>query len=123
MLGHEALPRRFWAKVEEDERGCWIWTGAKTTGYGRYSPPKAKRLVLAHRYAFENLVGPVPAGLDLDHLCRTRACVNPAHLEPVTRQVNLLRGDTLARAHHEGRDCGFDRCKNCRRFRAARAAA
>src|SRR5699024_8246546 len=49
----------------------------------------------SHRTMYQAVIGPVPAGLDLDHLCRNRACCNPAHLEPVTRQTNLLRGNTI----------------------------
>ncbi|MEU8186009.1 HNH endonuclease signature motif containing protein [Micromonospora carbonacea] len=75
-----------------DVEACWIWTGSKNhAGYGSFSIGRARR-VGAHRWAYENLVGAVPAGLDLDHLCRVRACVNPAHLEPVTRRENLRRG-------------------------------
>lgn len=55
-----------------------------------------RRAVLAHRLAYEILVGPVPAGLTLDHLCRNRACMNPAHLEPVTMRANVLRGEAPA---------------------------
>jgi hypothetical protein len=109
---------RIQARVEIDDFGCWNWTGALTSnlpgkGYGRIQVgPKLK---LTHRVAYEALVGPIPEGLDLDHLCRNRKCCNPAHLEPVTRRENLLRGDTLTAAHHEGRDCGNLGCKSCRR--------
>lgn len=85
--------RRFWSRVEVpvDGDGCWIWTGCKAGfGYGR--PMYRGRSRSAHRIAYELLVGPIPAGLELDHLCRNPPCVNPAHLEPVTHQVNLLRG-------------------------------
>lgn len=109
---------RLWRRVEERESGCWEWTGALSSGYGRihHSPG---RLVYTHRLAYELLVGPIPEGMDLDHLCRNTKCCNVAHLEPVTRQVNLLRGETLTAAHAEGRDCGFAACKNCQRFRVA----
>ncbi len=61
-------------------------------GYGSFRGPGGKT-THAHRAAYELLIGPVPAGLHLDHLCRTPACVNPLHLEPVTNQVNTLRGE------------------------------
>jgi hypothetical protein len=110
---------RLLSKVEVADSGCWEWTAAKDpTGYGRFSV--ARSMDYAHRAAYKLLVGPIPAGLDLDHLCRNRGCVNPDHLEPVTRRENLLRSEeTLTKAHHDGRDCGFDGCKNCRRFRVA----
>lgn len=114
----KCVVHRFWAKVDIDPpSGCWLWTGAvdEATGYGRFWT--ADGLGYAHRIAHELFVGPIPAGLDIDHLCRVRRCVNPAHLEPVTRRENLLRGETLAAAHHVGRDCGFDACKSCKRFR------
>lgn len=81
---------RFWSKVEKTDT-CWLWTAAKNTdGYGRFKG--IDRLVQAHRFAYEQLIGPIPEGLHLDHLCRVRACVNPAHLEPVTLTENLRRG-------------------------------
>lgn len=74
------------------ENGCWEWEGALwRNGYGKTSRPvHATRL--AHRAFYTEHRGPIPAGMDLDHLCRNRACVNPAHLEPVSRAVNLDRG-------------------------------
>ena len=68
-------------------KNCWIWIGHITPlGYGRYS---AK---FAHRLVYELLVGKIPKGLELDHLCRNTRCVNPKHLEPVTHKENILRG-------------------------------
>ena len=86
---------RFWAKV--DTTGdCWEWQAARThDGYGVFTAPVRKK-VRAHRFAYEILVGPIPAGLEIDHLCRVRHCVNPAHLEAVTRQEHWRRGESFA---------------------------
>jgi hypothetical protein len=72
--------------------GCWEWTGRiGNKGYGRFDTFPPKREVPAHRVVYELMVGPVPDGLEIDHLCRNRACVRPDHLEPVTRQENCRR--------------------------------
>lgn len=80
--------------IEQDrgyETPCWVWQGSMyPNGYGRYYIEGIERLT--HRWMYEQLVGPIPDGLTLDHLCRVRACVNPAHLEPVTQRENILRG-------------------------------
>lgn len=89
-------PTRFWSKVDRSggNSACWPWAGGKTGpgGYGRFRAGRPGRLVPAHRYAYELMIGPIPDGLCLDHLCRNRSCVNPAHLEPVTNRENLHRG-------------------------------
>jgi hypothetical protein len=73
------------------ETGCWLWQASLTNnGYGRVRVDKCEWK--AHRYSFAVHRGPIPEGLDLDHLCRVRNCVNPDHLEPVTRAENLRRG-------------------------------
>jgi hypothetical protein len=91
---------RFWSKVTKSPNpdGCWTWTGARTTdGYGRFSitvEPGRYRHVKAHRWSYEHTIGPIPDGLTIDHhdqRCRNRACVNPDHLEPVTRTENIRR--------------------------------
>lgn len=83
---------RFVDKVRVLATDCWEWT-ARGTGRGQaYGAFWFNgRSGLAHRYAYETLIGPVPAGLELDHLCRFQRCVNPAHLEPVTPSVNIQR--------------------------------
>lgn len=103
MADYSILPARFWNKVNRNgpipshgpELGpCWLWTASYMgAGYGQFWFSGRNRY--AHRVAYEAVVGPIPEGLDLDHLCRTHGCVNPAHLEPVTRSVNLLRGNTI----------------------------
>jgi hypothetical protein len=82
--------------IEQDcgyETPCWVWQRSKMgNGYGCCRVDGV--LTAAHRVYYERFVGSIPDGLDLDHLCRVRACVNPAHLEPVTRAENLRRGST-----------------------------
>lgn len=105
---------RFWSYVKpagpltylggdeaRDEAACWEWIGHtaggnneggdnETKGYGTLRVGRGA--VYAHRLSYETFIGPIPAGLHIDHLCRNRLCVNPRHLEPVTQQVNVLRG-------------------------------
>ena len=85
---------RFWNFVSpEPNTGCWLWTGhCMKDGYGQFGI-KATEVLLAHRAAYKFFVGPIPDGLELDHLCKTRCCVNPRHLEPVTHLENIRRGD------------------------------
>ena len=84
---------RFWANVDRSE-SCWLWTGSLSRGYGQVM--MHGRMVRAHRYAYELLVGSIPTGLTIDHLCHVKNCVNPAHLEPVTQSENMRR------AHRDG---------------------
>ena len=91
---------RFMAKVSpEPNSGCWLWTGAAhPNGYGSFN--LASRLTdKAHRISYEHFVGDIPDGLEIDHKCRVRCCVNPAHLEPVTHLVNMKRGVLGRRTH------------------------
>ena len=86
---------RFWAKVKiGGPTDCWLWQGAKNSrGYGRFHVEGTRwQRVGAHRIAYEMAKGPIPNGLQTDHLCRTPACVNPTHLETVTSRTNTLRG-------------------------------
>lgn len=91
------------ARVTWQPDGCWQWTGALNNGYGIIGQDGTTRRV--HRVVYEALRGPVPVGLDLDHLCRNRACCNVTHLEPVTRRENLRRGigPEITRTRHAAR--------------------
>ena len=85
MKGLECLPAR-WQGLIKAESDCWIWTGGlRGDGYGKL------RNRQAHRVIYERIVERIPEGLELDHLCRVTACVNPTHLEPVTRLENMRR--------------------------------
>ena len=142
--GHQA---NFWRHVPERPEGaCWIWRGGLMhNGYGRFNlpPTELKRpSAAAHRLAYELLIGPVPDSLDMDHLCRVRACVNPAHLEPVTRSENLrrsestvigsnirkthcIRGHSLTDAHIVITKLGIVKrhCRPCRKMHSANSYA
>ena len=120
-----------------DENGCWIFQGAKVRGYGRFAIGTKTRgdrvLTSPHRVAYMYFVGPIPDGLELDHLCRVPACCNPDHLEPVTSSENVRRGTSLpavnARKTHCKRGHPFDeantmidcngsrQCRVCRNLR------
>ena len=90
----EDCAKRFWSKVLKTD-GCWSWTASRDRGYGRFWV--GKKLFWVHRLSHEVFKGPIPAGLQIDHLCRNRSCVNPDHLEAVTARVNTLRsGSTSA---------------------------
>ncbi|MFD0772635.1 HNH endonuclease signature motif containing protein [Streptomonospora algeriensis] len=97
---------RFWRSVTipPGPDACWTWTGALDRGgYGKFFI--AGREYIAHRLAYEIVLGPIPGGLCIDHLCRHRACVNPVHLEPVTQRENVLRGNSPAALHARATHC------------------
>lgn len=94
------IRERFMDVVEKVPSGCWEWQACKNDlGYGQLALLGGKR-VGAHRFSYEKFVGPIPEGMDLDHLCRNPPCVNPAHLEPVTHRENVYRGASLDVAAH-----------------------
>jgi len=120
--------QRFWQYVNPilDDRGCWEWTGPRRgKGYGCFGVDRRK--VQAHRFAYEMLVGDIPEGLNLDHLCRNLICVNPRHLEPVTNRENILRGinfiaDQAKKTHcKNGHELSGDNLISWRGHRACKA--
>lgn len=132
----ERIHERYWAKVQPcPMTGCWIWTGAEANGgYGAISggPRVARWTAKAHRFFYEALVGKIPDGLELDHLCRVRCCVNPLHLEPVTRAVNMARSPLTPHMRKFNTHCKYGHeftpdniiknprqrsCKKCERIR------
>jgi len=129
-------PERLWSRVDRsDPESCWLWPGATSDGYGQIGIGQGER-VYVHRLAYELLVGPIPQGLQLDHLCRVRHCVNPAHLEPVTGWENNRRSSSPTAVNARKTHCRFGheftpentyvfstgsrRCRTCRlRWEAA----
>ncbi len=125
----KSLDERFSSHYQIDpDSGCWLWDNALLGGgYGQFSIDG--RPVYAHRFSYIRTYGAIPDGLQLDHLCRTRHCVNPAHLEAVTCRENLLRGETLAAKHAAATHCphghayddtntyrdprGYRQCRKC----------
>ncbi len=126
---------RFLEKVRVNpETGCWDWQGARSTrvnGETTYGNLKLNgRTVSAHQFAYETLIGPVPIGYELDHLCQNKGCANPVHQEPVTHAENVRRGARAAyfrnKTHcpaghpYNGANLYIDptgsrRCRACRR--------
>lgn len=124
------LIERMWRHIERQPDGCWQWTGAvRSNGYGIVSITRSS-VASTHRTMYELIVEPIPDGLQLDHLCRNRACCNPAHLEPVTPLVNVRRGrGNVIKTHcpqghpYEGENLyeygGRRYCRACKRERNA----
>ncbi len=126
MRGGSQLDRFSARYIPEPNSGCWLWEGhLNQDGYGTLG------IHQAHRVAWKLLCGPIRSDHDIDHLCRNRCCVNPAHLEPVTTRVNVLRGQNFSafyavRTHcdaghpYDGdnliyRKDGGRRCRQCKR--------
>ena len=110
----------FWNRVNKTE-GCWLWSSFRDpNGYGRTY--WKGRYQYTHRIAYELSVGPIPEGLDIDHLCRVPACCNPAHLEPVTHAENMARGAHAMKTHcksgHEFTEANTRRKRKTRICRA-----
>lgn len=143
-LVNENTQRRFWAKVAQQGE-CWIWTANTVgAGYGHFCQGGEKRMMLAHRWAYEAMVAPIPEGLVLDHLCMNKLCVNPDHLEPVTQAINIERNPnsinkrgalvthcpsgheydaTNTRLHNGGRHCRTCARAHTAAYRARKMAA
>lgn len=120
---------RFMAFIQkpDGDSGCWLWTGAVKKGYGQYGREGG-----AHRVAYRHFCGPIPEGLEIDHLCRQQRCVNPNHLEPVTHLENMRRYAatiTHCKRGHEFTEANTYRlqnrrlCRACSRIRSSEYAA
>lgn len=150
-MPRKAPALRFWRLVNKNgsypkhkpELGrCWIWIGALDHGYGRFMIESTWReggahghLIRAHRYSYELENGPIPEGLEPDHLCRVSSCVRPSHIEAVTHKINSHRSDNLGGVNARKTHCpkghpytegnvykfGHSRaCKICHRAKTAR---
>ncbi len=97
LFSSTKLPPRFWSKALKLPSGCWLWVAATLRSYGRFRfGPDGTSTKLAYRGAYLRLIGPVASGLELDHTCLNKLCVNPHHLEPVTHLENVYRGSLPA---------------------------
>lgn len=120
------LPERILASVTKDAAtGCWTWArSVDRNGYGHLH--FQRRMWIAHRTAYEQFVGPIPNGMTLDHVCRNKRCVNPAHLEPVTQLENVRRyyaAQTHCKNNHEYTQENTIRYRNGRMCRACKRAS
>ena len=97
------VAERALSRVTVDGRGCWVFPGVNGQGYGQIND-KGK-VWRVHRLVRLHLVGPLTPGLQLDHLCRNRACCNPDHLEEVDARTNNLRGESMAAYHARQTHC------------------
>lgn len=122
------VSERFWKHVEpEPNSGCWIWIGSRLfRGYGHITVKREGKWTypLAHRLSYELFVGPIPSGLTIDHKCKMVWCVNPSHLEPVTLEENVRRGNpntkkTLCNRGHPY-DVIYNGHRHCRQCDAIR---
>lgn len=91
MWNDSRLPQRFWNKLYRAPSGCWEWQAYTWNGYAQYHHEGRTRQ--GYRVAYEVLIGPIPNGMSIDHLCRNRGCCNPSHLEPVSPGTNTRRGN------------------------------
>ena len=121
------IKQRIEDNITIDSNGCWVWLKCKDRdGYGKIK--FNGKMQYTHRLSYETYVGPIPEGLQLDHLCRVRHCINPDHLEPVTNAENSRRGNTgkhqATKTHcpqgHEYTEKNIYRWKNQRCCRACR---
>ena len=122
--------------IVDDASGCWLWSGyIRPNGYVSFWPGGKKgsrNKVYAHRWSYEHHVGPIPDGLHIDHLCGTKHCVNPAHLEVVTQQENnrrrppnqhrdkthCIRGHEYTPENTAPMHGKWRRCRECSRMRS-----
>lgn len=115
---HE-LCDRMWRFIAVDESGCWRWLGQKSrNGYGLFDPDTAGPYKRAHRVMYQLVLGVIPGGLHLHHNCFVRECVNPAHLEPMTRAENNRRSSGVKRKKYERKKPLRSHCKNGHEFTA-----
>lgn len=135
---HGTPSERFWAKVDKNGPEhptlgpCWVWMGAlKAKGYGHFTMPG--RSSMAHRFAYEDMVGRIPDGFECDHLCNRRSCVRPSHIAIVEHSVNVLRSTSFSAVNSAKTHCskghayavfgrpkpsGGRTCRECERLRS-----